>query len=225
MPIYETGETKVRTDCLNFGVSLRIQIKKEAFGLYFCGILDSAAVQAWTKFPSLITNVLLQLVRDIINGVCYQRYEKHLEQQKGRRMLMFSLQKKIGKRKYCIIKSVIDYCLKSNMHTRRGLTIRLKKLKPNFLSLGPPISGFPKFWEQGQFPAYVLATIFAFLFWFCAHFFTMPVTNDLYIRMSAKNWSERRYAFSFYGVEQGWPTCLWLGSTRKFIDISRSTGR
>jgi len=23
-------------------------------------------------------------VRDIINGVCYQRYEKHLEQQKGR---------------------------------------------------------------------------------------------------------------------------------------------
>ena len=30
----------------------------------------------------LITNVLLQLVRDIINGVCYQRYEKRLEQLK-----------------------------------------------------------------------------------------------------------------------------------------------
>jgi len=28
--------------------------------------------------------VLLQLVRDIINEVCYQRYEKRLEQQKGR---------------------------------------------------------------------------------------------------------------------------------------------
>jgi len=30
-----------------------------------------------------ITNVLLQLLKDIINGVCYQRYEKRLEQQKG----------------------------------------------------------------------------------------------------------------------------------------------
>jgi len=28
MPIEETGETRVRTDCLNFDVSLRIQIKK-----------------------------------------------------------------------------------------------------------------------------------------------------------------------------------------------------
>jgi len=130
MPIYETGETTVRTGCLNFGVSLCMQIKKEALGLYFCGILDPAAVQDWTKFPGLITNVLLQLVRYIINGICYQRYEKHLEQQKGRQMLMFSLQKKIGKRNYCIIKSVIDYCLKSNMRTRRGLTIRLKMLKP-----------------------------------------------------------------------------------------------
>jgi len=52
-------------------------------GLYFCGILDSAAVQDCTKFPSLITNVLLQLVRDIIYEVCYQRYEKRVEQQKG----------------------------------------------------------------------------------------------------------------------------------------------
>jgi len=29
-------------------------------------------------------SLLLQLVREIINGVCYQRYEKGLEQQKGR---------------------------------------------------------------------------------------------------------------------------------------------
>ena len=53
-------------------------------GLYFCGILDPAAVQDCTKFPSLITNIFLQLVRDVINGGCYQRYEKRLEQQKGR---------------------------------------------------------------------------------------------------------------------------------------------
>ena len=96
MPIYETGETKVRSDCLNFIVSLCIQIKKEAFGLYFCGILDPAAVQDWTKFPSLITNVLLHLVRDIINGVCYQRYEKRLEQQKGQ-MLCFRCRRRLGR--------------------------------------------------------------------------------------------------------------------------------
>ena len=52
-------------------------------GIYFCGILDHVAVQDCTKFPSVMTNVLLQLVKDIINGVCYQRYEKRLEQQKG----------------------------------------------------------------------------------------------------------------------------------------------
>jgi len=52
--------------------------------LYFCGNLDTAAVQDCTKFPSLITNEILQLVRDIINRVRYQCYEKRLEQQKGR---------------------------------------------------------------------------------------------------------------------------------------------
>jgi len=50
--------------------------------LCVCGILDSAVVQDLTKFPSSITKVLLQLGRYIINGVCYERYEKHLEQQK-----------------------------------------------------------------------------------------------------------------------------------------------
>jgi len=38
-------------------------------GLYFCGILDPATVQDCTKFPRLITIVLLQLVRDIIEYV------------------------------------------------------------------------------------------------------------------------------------------------------------
>jgi len=31
---------------------------------------------------SSLTNVLLKLVRDIINGVCQQRYEKRFEQRK-----------------------------------------------------------------------------------------------------------------------------------------------
>ena len=71
--------------------SLRIQIKKQFsirsrshWDYIFCGIFDPTAVLDCTKFFSLITNVLLQLVRDIINGVCYQRYQKYLEQQKGR---------------------------------------------------------------------------------------------------------------------------------------------
>ena len=50
-------------------------------GIYFCGILP-VTVQDSTKFPSVVTNVFLQLVKDIINGVCYQRYEKRLEQKK-----------------------------------------------------------------------------------------------------------------------------------------------
>jgi len=57
-------------------------LRKKALGIYFCGILDHATVQDCTNLPSLITNVVLQLLRDIINGVCYQRYKKRLVQQK-----------------------------------------------------------------------------------------------------------------------------------------------
>jgi len=78
VPIEETGETRVRTDCLNFDVSLCIQIKKQIsisgrrhWDYIFCGILGPAAVQDRTKFPSSITKVRIQLVRDIINGVQY----------------------------------------------------------------------------------------------------------------------------------------------------------
>ena len=49
------------------------------------------------KFPTLKTNVLLQLVANIINAVCYQRYEKRLvlSNQKVVQMLMVALQKKL----------------------------------------------------------------------------------------------------------------------------------
>jgi len=65
-------------------------------GAYFCGILDPATVQDGKKCPSLITNVILQLVTNIINGVCYRRYEKSLvlSNKKVFQMLMFTLQKK-----------------------------------------------------------------------------------------------------------------------------------
>jgi len=81
MPTEETRRSRVRIECLNFDVSLCIQIKKQIsirgrrhWDYNVCGILDPAAVHDCTKFPSLIINVLLQLVRDIINGVSYQRY-------------------------------------------------------------------------------------------------------------------------------------------------------
>jgi len=45
---------------------------------------STGIIKDCTKCPRLMTNALLQLVRDIINGVCYQRYEKRLEKRKGR---------------------------------------------------------------------------------------------------------------------------------------------
>jgi len=48
--------------------------------------------------------------------------------------------------------------------------------------------------------------IFVFLFWFNARFITMLLTKGLYRRISAKDWSERRWAWSFSDVEN----CLLL---------------
>jgi len=69
MPIEESGEIKVRTDCLNFDVFLssvyklknKFQLEEEGTGIIFLGILDPAAVQDRTKFPSLNNNAHLQL--------------------------------------------------------------------------------------------------------------------------------------------------------------------
>jgi len=119
MPTEETGETRVRTDCLNFDVSPCIQLKKQIsirgrrhWDYTFCGILDPVAIQDYTKFPSLITNVLLQLVRDVSNGVCYQRYEKRFEQQKCSPDI-----------KGTILTSAFDYRFSSNKHTHMFLFV------------------------------------------------------------------------------------------------------
>jgi len=70
---------------MNLSWKTNFQLEEEIIGvIFFCGTFDPAALQDCTKFPRLITNVLLQLVKEIINEVCYQRYEKRLEQQKGR---------------------------------------------------------------------------------------------------------------------------------------------
>ena len=61
----------------------KFQFEEEGIGIVlFVGFQIPLLFNIAKKLPSLITNVLLQLVRDIIKGVCYQRYEKRLEQEK-----------------------------------------------------------------------------------------------------------------------------------------------
>ena len=77
---------------------------------------SGTAVQDCTKFPSLITYVLLQIAKDI-HGVCYQRYEKCLQQQKGHPNVNVCAAEKKFERG-TIIKSVFDYCFNTKKHTR-----------------------------------------------------------------------------------------------------------
>jgi len=51
----------------------------------------------------------------------------------------------------------------------------------------------------------------------------MPLTKDLYRRMSAKDWSEWRWAFSFYGVEN-WLfilTYVWNKTLESISQVTR----
>jgi len=58
--------------------------------------------------------------------------------------------------------------------------------------------------------------IFVFLFWFNARFVTLPLTKDLYRRMSAKHCicSEWRWPFSFNGVENWLLSRIMWGTKR-----------
>jgi len=62
----------------------KFQLEEEGIGIIFLWDVNPAAIQDCIKCPSLITNVLVHVVKDTINGACYQRYGKRLEQQKGR---------------------------------------------------------------------------------------------------------------------------------------------
>jgi len=86
----------------------KFQLEEEGIRNIFCGLLDPATVQDCTKLPSVITNVLLQLLRDIINGACYQRYGKGLEQQK-RFSKGFCLHCRKKFQRGTMIKSIFDY--------------------------------------------------------------------------------------------------------------------
>jgi len=65
MPFEETGKTRVRTNCLNFDVSLCIRILKKIsvrgrrHWAYILWDFRSCCIPVCTKFRSLITNVLL----------------------------------------------------------------------------------------------------------------------------------------------------------------------
>jgi len=49
----------------------------------------------------------------------------------------------------------------------------------------------------------------------------MPLTQDLYKRMSAKDRSEWRWAFSFYGVEN-WLLLRIMCGTKRLTSLFRS---
>jgi len=92
-------------------------------GLYFWRILDPAAVQDCTKFSSL-TNVLIQLVRAIINRICYQRYEKRRAQQKNRpNVNVCGAEENLEEELLCINKPVFDHRFISNKHTHMFLFV------------------------------------------------------------------------------------------------------
>jgi len=56
----------------------------------------SSGVEDCTEFPSLLLNVLLKVVRDIINDVCCHSVMKNVvSNKKFVQMLFFALQKKI----------------------------------------------------------------------------------------------------------------------------------
>ena len=78
----------------------KFHLEKKALGLYFYRILDPAAVQNYTKFPSLITNVLLKLIEISSTEFITSIMKNVLSNRKVIQMLMFSLQKKIWKRNY-----------------------------------------------------------------------------------------------------------------------------
>jgi len=58
-------------------------------------------------------------VRDIINGVCYQRYEKRLEQQEGRpNVNVCGAEENLEEELLCINKPVFNDRFISNKHTQ-----------------------------------------------------------------------------------------------------------
>ena len=95
------------------------------------------------------------------------------------------------------------------MDTRRGLTIRLKKLKRRAHDFW-----VPKILEVRTISSICVCNCICIFVLVRRTFFAMPVTNDLYIRMSAKNWSERRCAFSFYVVEDWLMARIMCGTKR-----------
>ena len=92
--------------------------------------------------------------------------------------------------------------------SRGGFTVRLKR----FQARAPRFRGAPKLWKDNF--QHFCKQLFVFLFWFNARYFTMPLTKDLFGRMSAKHWSEWRWAFSFYGVENCFLLRIICGTKR-----------
>jgi len=75
---------------------------KRHWDYIFCGILDPAAVQDCTKIPGLNrkrTPTIIERYHQR-SSVCYQRYEKRLQQQKGRQNVDVCASEENWKRNY-----------------------------------------------------------------------------------------------------------------------------
>jgi len=92
---------------------------------------------------------------------------------------------------------------------RRGFTIRLKNFTPRATDCGGP----KILWVRTIFSISVsnYICIFALV---QRTFFTVLLTKDLYRRMSTIDWSEWRWAFSFYGVENWLLLHIMCGTNR-----------
>jgi len=107
------------------------------------------------------------------------------------------------------------WCGTGSVLPRRRFTIRLKRLKPR----SPDFWGPRNFGIQDNFQHFCKQLHLYFCFDSKHVFFTMPLTKDLIRRMSAKHWSEWRWAFS-YGVVN-WLLLLIMCGTKRLNPFFR----
>jgi len=97
--------------------------------------------------------------------------------------------------------------------TRRGFNIRLKSLKPR----DPAFRGPQNFGSKENLQYFCKQLYLYFCFGSTHVNFTMPLTKDLYRKMSAKGQSEWRWAFSFLALRIGYCYVLYVEKTPESI--------
>jgi len=98
---------------------------------------------------------------------------------------------------------------KSVSKPRRGFTIRLKRLKPR----APDFGGPQNFGSKENFQ-YFCKQLYLYFCFGSTHVFVLCRQQKISGRMSAKDWSEWRWAFAFYGVENWLLLRIMCGTKR-----------